>query len=285
MAAETDTDPAYAEVDGALAVWRQGDCVLGECWFVHRFAPSRAATNIAREVQEAGKDLVEARVAGLVIVTQTCDIVRPCSQRPYIVVCALVEVPKDKLREIERGRRPAYAFLPLVAPRQLVADLDRVMTVEKPVVAKWQRTPAWKTDAEGRAFAQALARKHARSAFPDDFTALAKNLKSRLVDKHDKDSVEGRALRALREIRVQAAPSWDNESITLTFWFVRDDEAVDFEGKSWSSFVEDWLKLVPKAGRFTERYGQVTTLEDLTAADYVNSDPLDLDHLSSREAG
>lgn len=280
MAAETNTDQAYDEVNRALAVWRQGDCALGEHWFVHRFDPSCAALDLSRVAQEAETDLVQTEVAGFVIVTQTCDVVRPCTQRPYIEVCPLVEVAEDKMREIERGRRTAYAFLPLIAPQGLVADLDRVMTVEKPVVAKWPRTPGWETDAAARVFAQALARKHARFAFPDDFITFAKKLQSRLVDKHDRHSIEGRALRALREIRVQAAPSWDGDSLALTFWFVRYDEAVDFERKSWSSFVDDWLNLVPRTGRFTEVHGQVTTLEDLTAADYVNSDPLDLDHLS-----
>jgi len=281
VAPETNTE-LYAEVDRALGDWRQGDCVLGEHSFVHRFEPSLPVTDVGRAIQETGADLVEADVAGLVIVTQSCDIVRPCSERPYVEVCPLVEVTPDRMREIERGRRPAYAFLPLLAERGLVADLDRVMTVEKPVVLKWRRIPGWRTDAEARAFALALARKRVRFAFPDDFTALAKGLQSRLVDKHDKDSIEGRALRALREIRVQAAPSWEDSSVTLTFWFVRHDEDVYFDGKSWSTFVEGWLQLVPQAGRFTKVFGQVTTLADLTAADYVNSDPLDLDHLSSR---
>lgn len=281
MAAETNTD-LYVEVDRALGVWRQGDCVLGELSFVHRLDPSLAVTDAGRAVQETGADLVEAEVAGLVIVTQSCDIVRSCTERPYVEVCPLVEVAPDAMREIERGRRPAYAFLPLVAERGLVADLDRVMTVEKPVVAKWRRIAGLSSDVEARAFALALARKRVRFAFPDDFTALAKNLQSRLVNKHDKDSVEGCALRALREIRVQAAPSWNDNSVTLTFWFVRSDEDIDFDGKSWFTFVDRWLGLIPQAGRFNKVFGQVTTLEDLTAADYVNSDPLDLDHLSTR---
>jgi hypothetical protein len=281
VAAETNTD-LYVEVDRALGVWRQGDCVLGELSFVHRLDPSLAVTDAGRAVQETGADLVEAEVAGLVIVTQSCDIVRSCTERPYVEVCPLVEVAPDAMREIERGRRPAYAFLPLVAERGLVADLDRVMTVEKPVVAKWRRIAGLSSDVEARAFALALARKRVRFAFPDDFTALAKNLQSRLVNKHDKDSVEGCALRALREIRVQAAPSWNDNSVTLTFWFVRSDEDIDFDGKSWFTFVDRWLGLIPQAGRFNKVFGQVTTLEDLTAADYVNSDPLDLDHLSTR---
>jgi hypothetical protein len=81
VAAETNTD-LYVEVDRALGVWRQGDCVLGELSFVHRLDPSLAVTDAGRAVQETGADLVEAEVAGLVIVTQSCDIVRSCTERP-----------------------------------------------------------------------------------------------------------------------------------------------------------------------------------------------------------
>jgi hypothetical protein len=156
------------------------------------------------------------------------------------------------------------------------------MTVEKPVAAKWTRTPGWSTDSQSRAFAAALARKRARFAFPDDFTALAEKLQGRLSKKHGKESPEGAALRGLREIRVHAAPSWDDPAVTLTFWFVRHDEDVTLEGRSWAAYVGEWLKLMPESGRFVKVQGQVTTLDDLTAADYVGSDPLDLDHLSAR---
>src|SRR5262249_9108634 len=156
----------------------------------------------------------------------------------------------------------------------------RVMTVEKPLLAKWGRIPGCSSDSEARAFALALARKRIRFAFPNDFVSLAKKLQNRLLDKHDKNSIEGRALRALREIRVHAAPAWSCNSVTLTFWFVRGDEEIDFEGKSWATLLERWLKLAPEAGRFEKVHGHVTTLEDMTAADYVHSDPLDLDHLS-----
>ena len=281
MTAESEPEPRVTSVDHVLSAWRQGDCVLGEHWFAHRLDKSFAVTDAGRVAAEADADLAEQQVLGLVVVKQTCDVVRSCTERPYVEVCPLVEVDDGRLREIQRGRRPSYAFVPLVAERKLAADLDRVMTVEKPLVATWERTPGWTTDAEARAFAPALARKRVRFAFPDDFTKLVRKLQKRLEEKHDRESVEGRALGALREIRVSAAPSWDAASCELSFWFVRNGEDVDCEGKGWGDLVESWLKLAPESGRFTKIYGQVTTLEDLRAADYVDSDPLDLDHLSS----
>jgi hypothetical protein len=105
------------------------------------------------------------------------------------------------------ARRPAYAALKSLEPDCLVADLDRMMTVEKSIVATWTRTPGYVDDADGRAFAQALARKRVRVAFPDDFSELVDKLQRRLEDKHGGNSIEGRGLRALPEIRVRAVPA------------------------------------------------------------------------------
>lgn len=185
------------------------------------------------------------------------------------------------LREIERGRRPNYGFIPGVAGRRLVADLDRVMTVEKSVVAVWERIEGCRTDEDARRFSLALARKRARTAFPDDFVAFARPLMNRMSGRHDRQSDEGRALRSLREIRVRAAPSWDAAAVELMFWFIRNDEEPAFETRGW----EHCLTALPQpqsSGRFVRVDGVVQTLDDLTARDYVESDPLDLDHLSTR---
>jgi hypothetical protein len=270
-------------VDEALLGWRQGDCVVGEQWFVRRIDPSVRVTGVSYDTSSEDIDLQETCEKGFVVVTQTCDIVRACAERPYLEVCPLIEIPEGALREAEKGRRPALAVVPLLRSQRLVADLDRVMTVEKPVVATWPRTPGWTTDDEARDFAASLARKRARFAFPDDFVRFAKRLEDRLSEKHDKQSDEGRALRALREIRVQASPAWDaTGEIALMFWFVRNDQSPDFEGRSWADLLETWRRLVPPNERFSGVEAQVATLDEMVAADYVYSDPLDLDHLSSR---
>ncbi len=168
------------EIDAALEKWRQGDYVLGEHWFVQRYDPQRPLTKASLDAAQQGiDDLIESEVRGFVVVTQTCDIVRSCSSRPFIEVVPLVEVDEQYLCEIERGRRPQYAFIPGVVEHRLVADLDRIMTVEKAVVAGWERKQGCQSDQEVRSLAQALARKRIRFAFPDDFTQWAGKLQSR----------------------------------------------------------------------------------------------------------
>ncbi len=277
-------EAARKRINEALSGWRQGDCVLGEHWFLFRLEVEAPLTEDAAHAADEGADAGEAQVRGFMVATQTCDIVRGCSERPFIEVCPLVKVDPERMGEIRRGRRPNYAFVPGVAGHGLVTHLDRVMTVEKAVVAAWPRTEGCRDDGDVRLLSLALASKRARVAFPDDFVALASNLMRRMASKHDKDSDEGRALRVLREIRVRAAPSWDALEVALTFWFIRNDDEPHFEKRAWDHYLDAWLGRLPKGGRFTSIEGLVQTLDDLTARDYVESDRLDLDHLSAGES-
>ncbi len=280
--AVTRIDEAHrVRVDDALRSWRQGDCVLGDQAFLFRLNPVAPISEAAAIAAVDGADAAEAQVHGFAIMTQTCDIVRSCWSRPFVQVCPLVEVDADRLEEIRRGRRPNYAFLPGTAPHRLVADLDRVMTVEKAVVADWHCVVGAPQDEDVRRFRLALTRNRGRVAFPDDFVRFASQLTRRMSSKHEARSEEGRALRALREIRVRAEPSWRTDEVGILFLFVRDDTAQTFAGQTWDNYLSLWLKRVPPKGRFTRIEGVVQTLDDLTGREYVESDPLDLDHLST----
>ena len=277
-------DPEAKRIDAALAHWRQGDVSLDAGWFVHVADGAAPLTSEASEFA-GGVSMVQGIVEALVVVTQTCDIVRSCVKRPFVELTPLVEVDEEEAHRIERGHRPNYAIVPALRDKRLVADLDRVMTVEKSILATWTRTPGYSTDQEARKFAQALARKRVRFAFPDDVNDLVRKLQTRIEEKHEKLSDEGRALRALREIRVAGSPSWDEpSSVHVFFWFLRNDADETFEGKKWDTFLDAWKKLVPAKGRFTTVEGVVFTLRDMTAQEYVDSDSLDLDFLSTRDA-
>lgn len=276
-----DRDIWVQAIDTTLKEWRQGDCVIGEHWFVYRFNPQRPLTSDSADVSKEEIDLAESEVKGFAIVTQTCDIVRTCNERPFVEIVPLVEVDKQQLRDIQRSRRPQYAYIPGVMELNLVADLDRVMTIEKAVLVEWKRRPGCHNDDEVRELGQALIRKRARFAFPDDFTVFARKLQNRLRDKHGKASDEGEALRALREIRVRAEPSWNSLKIRLIFWFIRDGEHSQFKGIGWDIFLDQWLRLIPESERYHNVEGSVVALEDMTAKEYVESAPLDLNHLSS----
>lgn len=282
MARLLPDDPNAKRVDDALQEWRQGDVARDAEAFVHVADLTVPLTDVAAAADGENVVVVPYTIEGVVVLSQTCDIVRGCTLQPFVEVAPLVEVPEKEAHEIVRGYRPGYAIVPSLREQRLVADLSRVMTVEKSVVAAWTRTPGCLTDEHTRTFGAALARKRARFAFPDDFNALMKKLQSRMTDKHEKQSEEGRALRALREIRVTASPAWDSERVEIFIWFIRQEADATFEAKTWDTWLKSWLALAPASGRFATVEGAVVTLEGMTAKDYVESDILDLDFLSVR---
>jgi hypothetical protein len=285
----TAGEDSQNDIDEALAAWRQGDVSLdADLLFAHLADLARPITEEARGTAAAqgaatgspNPDVVRSETPGLVMLTQSCDIVRPCRERPYVEMAPLALVTPTVLKEIQRLMRPGLAFVPAMAGRRLVADLDRVMTVEKALVARWSRVTGCRSDDEARAFAEALARKRARFAFPDDFVAAAHRLRTRLKKRHDRSDAEGAHLRALREIRVRAGPGWDADPVHLTFWLIKDADPPGM-APAWDGLVDAWSGLVDRSGRYRVEAALVVRREDMTARDYVDSDRLDLDQLSA----
>jgi hypothetical protein len=277
-------------VDAALSDWRQGDvCLDAGLEFVHVADLSRPSSNAALHaaelLQTQGGHLptepvpISEEVPGFVVLTQTCDIVRSNVQRPYVEVSPLIPASSQFVEDVRRLRRPAFAYIPVTAGRLLVADLDRVMTIEKAVIATWHRVPGWSTDDQARLFAEALSRKRVRFAFPDDFVAITGKLQDHLRRRHNRQHPEGAHLRALREIRVRAAPTWDAAEVSLSFWFIKDENP-NGHPAAWSDWVDKWIGLLDQSGRFQIDTVIACRLEDLTARDYVETDRLDLDTLS-----
>lgn len=285
--------PDHEAIDGALLHWRQGDAVLEEVpFFLHLADIRRPLTPASRalaaeETPAEGADGlagVATGLLGIVVASQTCDIVRPCRTRPFIEVCALAKVSEQELEDVRRLRRPAYAFLPGLSHLRLVADLDMTMTVEKSVLAALRRVEGCRTDAERRAFADALARKRARFAFPDDFVSAMKKVKQRLKERHGRETTEGATARALMEIRVLAVPDWDAADVALTFLFILADDGPPPTSRD-EAQISDWMGRFDGSGRFKldgDTPWRVCFLEDLDAAAYTASDRVDLDDLSSR---
>lgn len=282
------SEESALQINDALQHWSQGDIVLhGNIEFIHladlRRAHSPASSRLLQDIAcgdiPASPLTVVDVVPGLVVLSQTCDLRRDCRHRPFVEVAPLAQVTSEELEAIRCLKRPAFGYLPKVVDRGLVADLDRIMTVEKAVVAARKPLRGFNGDKELREFRHTLARKWARMAFPDDFVEAAQRMRSRILSKYRKLSEEGAHLRALREIRVAAAPSWDDPIVRLTWWFVRETEPEGYPA-NWASLAKNWMALFNSEGRFQTDAWIACRLDDLTARDYVESDRFDLDQLS-----
>jgi hypothetical protein len=285
----TTGEDSQADIDAKLAAWRQGDVALDAGpLFIHLADLARPITEESRQTAAAQRDATDqlgpaavfSEPPGLVMLTQTCDIVRPSWVRPYVELAPLVSVEPAILHEVERLKRPRFAYVPATAGQCLVADLERAMTVEKSLVAQWPRVRGCTSDDETRAFAKALAHKRARFAFPDDFVAAARRFQDRLIRRHDKNHAEGAHLRALSEIRVRADPAWDARPVRLTLWFIKDRDPLGI-APAWADLVEEWSRLLDQTGRYRVAAALAVRLDDMTARDYVESDRVDLDQLSA----
>lgn len=217
----------YAQVDGAMQAWRQGDVAQANS-FVHLADLSRPVTTASIQAGQsaASSSSAVARITtavdGLVVITQTCDIRRSSLQRPYIEVCPLVHVDPTIAASAAAGERPNYAAIPALGD-SAVADLDRVMTVEKGWLSSATIVSGWNTDQEIRRFQAAVARRYQRFAFPDDFTMSMNRLRDKIISRHGKGtSPEGQLFAVLKQIRVSADPHWSANEIDVKLSFILD---------------------------------------------------------------
>lgn len=266
-----------AQLAAQINQWRQGDVALGEHSFVFRYNCNAPATDVSSELN--GETIyAEEAFPGLVVVTQTCDIVRNMKDRPFVEVSPLVEVAPDAYIQVQKRAKPQFAAIPSLAGQHLVADLDRVMTIEKPVLLEFNRVEGCRNADERRRFAQALARKRARAAFPDEFGKYVSPLRDRFKKIYKKTTEEAKAISAFQEIRVQASPEWAAHKVGVHFWFILDPLA-DLDRQMTEEWVRKWIRLLGSHDQFTPSH-KVVTEHDMSAFEYNHSDQLDFDNIS-----
>lgn len=216
-----------------LLAWRQGDTLSGVRFrhVARRDLPlSQASKRIAPDLLAAAPSdeiIVTTEPQALVIVSQTCDIVRVPEQLPFIDVCAVVELSSDISSDARRGRRPRYAPLPALGDAAF-ADLCQTMSVEKSVLLDLEPRHGVLTIVDQRTFARALARYRARFAFPDAFTDGVDALRRHLQSLASKQTPEAQLEGMVRSIRAEPLGSvgWEAEHVEVRLYFVVDEEAL-----------------------------------------------------------
>lgn len=261
--------------------WRQGDVVEAGpiIWLTTTDAP---LTPQGAQVGGDGVVCVVAEAERLVVVSQTCDVVRDCAQRPYVLLARVVSLDEPEAGEARRGSRPRFVPVPGLGD-DAFADLDLLTTVEKSVIVDQEPISGLPDDDARRSFGLGVARTFSQFAFPDDLKMALHGLVARIRTKHAKNSPEGRALAALDEIRVAARPSWDAPEIDVFLYFTpgsrrKADEVMSDD--EWADMVDGWLLRASPFGVIRSIDGDMVPLDELSAREYLDSDALDLDHLS-----
>lgn len=276
-----DLAGAEGDVEKRLAEWQQGDFALKCGDFLYRDVPERD--------EASGQDfdaVFDSGVEGFAVISQTCDVVRAPQIVPLVAVCPLVQIDEARVADIEKGQAPRFTLL-RNTPRGFVVDFSRPMSVSKQLLISWERFRGCESEADQLKFARDLETFFGRYAFPDAFVESVKPLRRSILDKYSKENSEfGKAVRSIGELRVHPWSSWSDQlEVPITFLVIVDEEE-DRELKSHDAILD---QIAPKLKAITwqkpfkqhdEHYIYVTTLGDLSAAEYLNSYPLDVNAIS-----
>ncbi|MGW4299989.1 hypothetical protein ACWEHT_09455 [Streptomyces sp. NPDC004646] len=314
------------QVDAEVLRWRQGD-ILRNLYVLRLVDLSRplspetesegiagsipVTTNVADPAELA---ILDAEVPlGFAIISQTCDVVREVANQPYIQLCPVIEVSDGLASSARKNESTRVVWLP-GAGQNTCADLTRSFTAEKSVLIGHDPIHGVTTDAEIRNFAMTVARRFGRFAFPDDLTESMARMRKRFLDKRNKNSEEGFALRSIYQIRAEGFPSWDASEIEVTLHFILepgilpdpdgqgdirfdvplrspDIAARGMDGlvgealvQAWVGLIRSWLSLCEPVGLIKSIDFQLVDTVSFSLEQVRSTEMLDLEYLSISSA-
>lgn len=146
---------------------------------------------------------------GVVIISQTCDVVR--DSKEYLQVAPLIRLTGNTARQAAKGAMPGYVLVPEAGTDAFV-DLDHVATVSKQHVALLVPQRGVVSTQDLRLFGMRVGRRFSRFAFPDAVSEWLQPLKGLVIDKSGRStSALGRVLDGMVDsLRLECSPSWDD---------------------------------------------------------------------------
>lgn len=272
--ANKEAEASDVEDEDPLSLWRQGDFALDVGGFLFAGSPEG---NSAFEAEEHSEDIV-----GLVVISQSCDIIRRTGGRHYVAVCPLIKVDEEVLSAVKKGRRP-YLTDVENADERVFADLRRIMSVDKEVVSTWNRKEGFCSESGRVRFAAALERKFGQFAFPDEFNQAMKGLRGRIWSRHNKpESQPGKVYRSLAQIRFRCEPDWSAEKRTISVLAImRERQDREVERSDINEELEEELRKIqwPEGYEWNTPEFILGTAKDFTAEDVIMSHRGDFDFL------
>jgi hypothetical protein len=287
--------------------------------------PLTEATEAAAQEVDANGGLVlvpEAIDLG-VLLTQTCDLQRTTLGTPFCQLAPVIEADPGFVREVSRGRRPGYVWLPWHNPETAIGDLSRITTVERSLLVSTPRLGHPRTTIESLHFAESVSRHFTRAAIPDPVSEVLRPFLSRMKERHDRQSPEGRCIAKVANLRLEGVPDLAAEIPDIVVLLVLDesdlpspvgsvdvsDERIDaliaagldaatrrtLEARepvelreAWTALAELWLRPSVEAAGESPEIGslQVEVLngEELSFARSRKAPELDLAYLTTRAA-
>jgi hypothetical protein len=164
--------------------------------------------------------LEEPTPNGVVLISQTCDIVQSHLQRPTVQVAKLIQLKGTMAQEAADGRRPRFAAVPNEGGSWF-ADLEVIGTIDKLALVRLSNRKGVLSENQLRSFAEAVGRRFSRFPFPDEVTEQTDALVKEVQSKYRKEtSPLGQVLQQVLQLRLQAHPRWDDPNAVVTLFVI-----------------------------------------------------------------
>lgn len=205
-------------------------------------------------------------LGGVVILSQTCDVVQPSKTR-CLVAPVIVNPSAGELSSARKGQKPLHLYLESSSaePSRCLADMEKAVSIPNssllglPITARYvdlasgpaARTVAWRV---GRAFS--------RFPFPDEVYPAFSSLRKQAQDKAGSAGNFGRVLDHVEDLRVNA-DQWSRPGRKLTLYIVVAEELLiahdDVDPNwSWSSTrVKGLRSAEPQTGFSLDRVSEL----------------------------
>ncbi|MBF0721952.1 hypothetical protein [Sanguibacter inulinus] len=171
-------------------------------------------------ITEDGKPVEIQCNEGVVLISQTCDVVIPT--REYVQVARVSVEEPSRAGTLKRGNSARWIPMPSLGRNEFL-DLDLIATVRKSDLSGL-RTKALidgTDNKEVRDFAQCIARKFGRFAFPDHIVPALQPIQTLLRGKSARNSNLAKVVSWIHEMRV-SADDWFAPDASLTLYFILD---------------------------------------------------------------
>lgn len=182
---------------------------------------------------EAGAAVLHEAPAGVVIISQTCDVVQAGQSKRNVTVAPLLESPDGQIvSAARRGRSPLLLHLKgTEGSPEAIADLQRAGSLPKDALIGSQligRHTDGDSTVDARNLAQLVGRAYSRFAFPDAVHPVLEKMRRKARDTAGTASAFGRVIDHILELRI-TADQWDGPGRRLTLYAIVDARVLIFE--------------------------------------------------------
>jgi hypothetical protein len=256
------------------------------------FDPAKALSKLARAAAKKGaveialpKGVAHGVASGIaastermVLVSQTCDIVRPLNEEPNVFAMPVFKT--ENTRILGPAARNSTRYFLLDASRGLIVDATTVAVIEKPLLEALTPEVGISTDDQRRRFGRWLARRFRRPALEDDLVAaIVKPILENLRALQAEGRLDMELLDQILEARIHMASSTLPYAFDLLFMVeVGDLQAMELRLAPLVGEMRSWFR--PEAASLRTWYARCYA--DISVADYEASDQIYLDEYSYR---